>query len=513
MAVAFLPSPGANGSSWEWLVWMRPRTALLLRRCERSEPDPLRPRRCRCARRVTMSAGLEQDQQAVREVGRARSGKVRAATGVSALPRPIRARAGSLRKRKAMGIQHGLDAKTQARLKSVPTRASGLSSQSAAAKRAKADVDSSEESHARALEQHEREEQLRRLAYQQHVREIRRNRERFPPPRRLLSDPRDSYSVARKLSQVSRPALDRDLPSGPTNLQSSIKSSRVAFEQVGATKVTTLKHATVPVLAPVPEAADGKQKPFGYWTNILNMQAELEKFHASRTDLLNPSSRPLIPVYTVLLKAGRSDLHSAMRRLGGREELARQLKMPLEKVIHWRHKRKVDEDCVGSMAPLSSKPASSPVARRKPPGFWQSFEMFGVEFTKYVNEHCDGVMPSFKKMREDKQYSLIRALKLHGGVEAAHTRLGIPLRVVRKRNGFWKDRANVESELNDYLYDRVYRLGTPLPPLTTNELIAQGRGTLAKAIAAHGGWASFPEGASLLRRKAKTEACETENSF
>src|SRR4028119_1449322 len=112
-----------------------------------------------------------------------------------------------------------------------------------------------------------------------------------------------------------------------------------------------------------------------------------------------------MPTQKELAKAGKSSLSFAIRKHGGWQLVAENLRLEL---------------------PCTAKPK----------GYWEDFANVECELLAFIQKHgTSGVMPTNTKLQKAGKSSLSFAIHKHGGCQSVAERLG--LTYTRKREGFW----------------------------------------------------------------------------
>jgi hypothetical protein len=205
------------------------------------------------------------------------------------------------------------------------------------------------------------------------------------------------------------------------------------------------------------------RKPRGFWADLGNVRSELDA-HARETG----ASPGVMPTAAMLRGAGRRDIDNAITKAGGYTSVATALGF-----------------------------AGGPAAKRKPHGYWNSFENVSAELNAFLDEFTeDGArreMPTLGMLRAAKRVDLEQGIENFGGFRAVAEQLFLERASMRKSDGYWVDFAVVETELRNFVKERNQPTtpdGTEFMP-SQSELRAASRSDLAQAIAAfHGGYAA-----------------------
>lgn len=188
------------------------------------------------------------------------------------------------------------------------------------------------------------------------------------------------------------------------------------------------------------------RKPGNYWNDFSNVETELLAF------IKDHGTPGIMPIKAELLKAGRGDLAKAIKKHGGIEVVADQLKLQL------------------------------PSHKRKQRGYWEEFANVQSELLHFIEEHgASGFMPTQRQLVQAGQESLAYAVDLHGGFPVVAERLG--LIATTKPNRYWDDFTNVERELLAFIQE--YGTSGKMP--TRAELDLANRSDLNSALNKHGG--------------------------
>ncbi len=153
----------------------------------------------------------------------------------------------------------------------------------------------------------------------------------------------------------------------------------------------------------------------GYWTDFANVERELKLWIATY------GSPGTMPALQVLRMNGQTSLASAIAQHGGFPAVAQRL---------------------GLIYTYTAKPA----------GYWDDFSHIEQAVNAFIEEYgTHGVMPTRGELRDAGWHDLEIALGKHGGSVAVAERMGLQLSYTKRAMGYWKDFANVERELLDFI--------------------------------------------------------------
>jgi superfamily II DNA or RNA helicase/septum formation topological specificity factor MinE len=188
------------------------------------------------------------------------------------------------------------------------------------------------------------------------------------------------------------------------------------------------------------------RKPLNYWKDFSNLKRELLAFIEKHGTL------GVMPTDKKLIKAGRGDLPSVIRKHGGSQSVAERLGLTYAK---------------------------------KRTGYWDDFANLERELLAFIEKHgTPGVMPTREEFKKASRNDLNNALHRYGGSQSVAERLGLRLASTAKPPDYWKDFANIEYELLEFIREH----GTPGVMPTQLKLNKAGQNSLAIAISKHGGW-------------------------
>jgi hypothetical protein len=224
---------------------------------------------------------------------------------------------------------------------------------------------------------------------------------------------------------------------------------------------------TAPASVPPPPPPRRTRKPKGYWDDLSNLRAEIERYAVSAHLPLDE-----MPTAAALRVAKRRDLDNAITKAGGYRAVAREIGLSA----------KSDE--------------------RKPHGYWNDFANVEAELRVVASVHGTGdihKMPSLTDLHAAQRMDLVQAIDRHGGFETVADRMGLEFVAgKKKRAGYWKDWNLVASELSDFVAKRIQRQepsetsgGSKTIMPSQGELVRAGRADLSEAISDfHGGFAA-----------------------
>lgn len=211
------------------------------------------------------------------------------------------------------------------------------------------------------------------------------------------------------------------------------------------------------------------RKPPGYWSDVNNVQRELEQFlqsAATTDDGQISQSGSVMPTAHDLRAAGRRDLDNAIVKMGGYRSVA--------SLFGWS---------------LNSK--------RRPPGYWKDFNVLKTELLAFIAQ-ADSVMPTQRQLRAAKRTDLVEAIVQHGGFVTVSERMNLTRTSPKKPKHYWKDWSKVEAEVRTFVQQRNdAKKTTEIVPKqrsfdkmpSQREFRAAGRSDLAEAISDyHGGF-------------------------
>ena len=188
-------------------------------------------------------------------------------------------------------------------------------------------------------------------------------------------------------------------------------------------------------------------KPSGYWDDFANLQRELLAF------ITEHGTPGVMPIHTMLRRAGRGDLSQAMHLHGGIIAVAQRLGL-------------------------------ARADRCKPFRYWQDLATIDREVLAFIAAHGEpGVMPTKATLTAAGRGDLENAISRAGGQYATAQRLGLRPADTRRSPNHWADFANLERELRAF----VEEPGRPQRMPTLAELIVAGRFDLHYAVHRHGG--------------------------
>jgi hypothetical protein len=205
----------------------------------------------------------------------------------------------------------------------------------------------------------------------------------------------------------------------------------------------------------------GKQS--GYWKDFANVERELRSWITAH------GLPETMPTQQMLRQAGQPGLATAIARHGGFPAVAQQL---------------------GLTYTYTSKPA----------GYWNSFANIEQAVNDFIKEHgTPGIMPTRGELRTAGWHDLEVALGKHGGSLAIAELLGLQLSYTKRAMGYWKDFANVERELLEFIHTD----GTVGIMPSRDELQAARLSGLSDAVIKHGGFAAVATRLGLTHTASK----------
>ena len=258
----------------------------------------------------------------------------------------------------------------------------------------------------------------------------------------------------------------------------SLSSSRSERGSASTTRTNTSTRTSITTSTPVESkgqqerytirAINGERKvvrrsskPRGYWKDIDNVEKEL------RAWMKTLSIEDRLPTQKELRAAGKSSLSSAIDDLGG-------------------------------LAVFSPR-LGTPLAHRRPNGYWNDIKNLEHELQCYMSEDDEGegegeggdgrpkrLFPRLDSLKEAGRHDIVRAINEHGGVVAVATVLGLT-----PRRGRGWDEVSLLQELMKLREGGVG--GLP----RRQELREMGRGSLVRVVDKLGGFRYFDD---LLRR-------------
>lgn len=199
------------------------------------------------------------------------------------------------------------------------------------------------------------------------------------------------------------------------------------------------------------------KKPSGYWNEFSNVARDLQHFVEAH------GSIGTMPTNTMLVKANRSDLASAIGKHGGYALVAERLNL---KVAY----------------------------TKKPSKYWDDFSNVEKALSDFVEENgTHSQMPTKEELCKAGLSGLARAIQKYGGIRLVAERLKLKLKYSAKPKRYWKDFGNLERELLNFI-DQNGRSGVMPSQVGLTRL---GRTDLANAIRRHGGHQLVAERLSL----------------
>mmetsp|Transcript_7481 Transcript_7481/g.13523 ORF Transcript_7481/g.13523 Transcript_7481/m.13523 type:complete len:423 (+) Transcript_7481:39-1307(+) len=218
-----------------------------------------------------------------------------------------------------------------------------------------------------------------------------------------------------------------------------------------------------------------KKKPNGFWNQLENVRAEFHAFYQSLIESESENSTQftkyafLIPTHAQMLRHGRGDLISVVKKYGGRVTLAELLE-------------------VG----VAMTRANANVKAQKRSYKYRNLESIVDEVHKWGR--TQGILdvrtlPTARELQRDGFTTLSRTIEQFGGFPSVAVRAGLAYNP-RKRN-YWNDIVNVRFELEEIIRHNVCeKKGKDGFPVMS-ELKRKGYGTLVNAIVKHGGKSAF----------------------
>lgn len=192
-----------------------------------------------------------------------------------------------------------------------------------------------------------------------------------------------------------------------------------------------------------------ERKPVGHWKNFETLKHEILQLNEARGKL------GMMPTATELRELERGDIVKAItKQHGGFQSVAERAGLAY---------------------------------RKKRSQYWHDFEHVKGGLFDFIKQHgTPGVMPTKAQLEAVQMGSLCVAIDLHGGFPKVAKQLKLKLSYDRKPRGYWKNPANLKSEIENV----AAQLGNPGVLPTHEELKQLGRNDLISAIASNGGWFS-----------------------
>lgn len=260
-------------------------------------------------------------------------------------------------------------------------------------------------------------------------------------------------------------------------------------------------------------------KPNGYWKDFAHIEQELRQY------IQEQGTDGVMPTQSELNQAHRQDLVNAIRRFHGgltvvAQRLGLQQRVSSKQPGYWTDFANVERELKSWIATYGS-PGTMPalqvlrmngqtslagaiaqhggfpaVAQRlgltyaytaKPAGYWNDFSHIEQAVNAFIEEHgTPGVMPTRDELRNAGWHDLHTALGKHGGSVAVAERMGLQLSYTKRAMGYWKDFANVERELLEFISSNGITGKMP----SSDELHTARLSGLSDAIIKHGGFAA-----------------------
>ena len=273
-------------------------------------------------------------------------------------------------------------------------------------------------------------------------------------------------------------------------------------------------------------------KPSGYWNDFAHVERELYQY------LQEQGTPDVMPTQSELSKAGRQDLVNAIQgKHGGftvvSQRLGLQQRTSGKQPGYWKDFANVEYELrswitthglpetmprlqilrqagqTGLATAIAKHGGFPAVAQRlgltytytsKPAGYWSSFANIEQAVNDFIEEHgTPGIMPTRGELRTAGWHDLEVALGKHGGSLAIAELLGLQLSYTKRAMGYWKDFANVERELLEFIHTE----GTVGIMPSRDELHAARLSGLSDAVIKHGGFAAVASRLGLTHTASK----------
>ncbi|MBI5649392.1 MAG: hypothetical protein HZC40_02930 [Chloroflexi bacterium] len=200
-------------------------------------------------------------------------------------------------------------------------------------------------------------------------------------------------------------------------------------------------------------------KPKGYWKDFENVKKEVLAYMKENDTFAK------MPTAAELLESGQASLGWAINYHGGYQTVAERLG------LKYTQKRQ---------------------------GYWKDVTNIERAVLEFVEKHgTPGQMPSLDELKKVGYGDLSRAISKHGGYTQIANRLKLSPAWKFKPMYYWKNSANLEREILDF----VNQHGTLSVMPTEDELESAHRRDLVNAITKHGGFTLIALGLGLIQKR------------